>query len=310
MKFSSVVPANIRKGTDIVSYLAHRFTYHTPGQWVGNIERGSVELDGRRASKHDKVSPGSVLTYDPGDFQEPPADLSYEIIYEDQWFLGISKPGNLLVHRAGKSFRNNLIYQLRNVHDPAFPEAHAAHRLDRDTSGVLLVAKDPAARAEAGKLFSEGRVEKEYVAIVHNVFDRRIRKISLPIKKDQLSSISYKFSVDPDGKPAQTEIISSTKAGPRHSLVVLRPLTGRTHQIRIHMSAVGNGIVGDKLYGMSEDLYSRWRENPSAISLPFHRHALHCKSITFIHPFSSREITVECDIPSDMKRLFEDLRGG
>ena len=92
------------------------------------------------------------------------------------------KPGNLLVHRAGKSFRNNLIYQLRYVHEPPYPFAHAAHRLDRDTS-VVLIAKSSSARAEAGRLFAEGLVEKEHVAIVHNLFDSRIRGFLCRLKR-------------------------------------------------------------------------------------------------------------------------------
>jgi RluA family pseudouridine synthase len=310
MKFRSVIPGNIPPGTDLVFYLSKRFTYHTKEEWAGILESGSVELDGHRAGAEEKVFPGSVIIYDPGEFQEPPADLSYRIIYEDEWFIGVSKPGNLLVHRAGKSFRNNLIYQLRHVHEPPYPLAHAAHRLDRDTSGVVLIAKSSSVRAEAGRLFAEGLVEKEYVAIVHNLFDSRIKKISLPLKKDMLSSISYKVGVDLDGKKAVTDILGVTAIGNRHSLITVRPLTGRTHQIRIHLAAVGNGIVGDKLYGMSEDSYKRWRENPSAHTLSFHRHALHCRLISFIHPFTNTRCVIECDMPDDMKGLLEELRRG
>lgn len=115
-------------------------------QWRMRIAQGRVTRNGRIATITDEIDPGDRISYDAGDFDEPDADLDYRIINEDPWLLGIDKPGNLLVHRAGKSFRNNLIYQLRYVHEPPFPAAQTIHRLDRDTSGVVLAAKNGGSR--------------------------------------------------------------------------------------------------------------------------------------------------------------------
>ena len=90
----------------------------------------------------DPVIAKDTVSYEPKEFEEPTADLSYKIIYEDEWMLCVDKPGNLLVHRAGKSFRNNLVYLLRHTNAPPYPNCHPVHRLDRGTSGVVLFAKD------------------------------------------------------------------------------------------------------------------------------------------------------------------------
>lgn len=311
MKFNSIIPANVTSGTKLIDYLTQRFTYHTKDEWIENIKRGKVMLDDNYPFVNDKIKPGMILVYDPGEFEEPSANLNYSIIYEDEWFLGINKPANLLVHRAGRSFKNNLIYQIRHVHQPRFETAHTVHRLDRDTSGVILVAKNTHARSEVGKQFLEGSVEKEYIAIVQGIPDLAINKeICLPIGKMELSEVHYKFGVDPDGKPASTLITNCIELGTAHSLLTVKPLTGRTHQIRIHLAAIGHTIVGDKLYGLSEKEYLHWRDNPEQRidELQFPRHALHCRKMSFYHPYLKTNTTIEAPLPEDMLILIEKLK--
>lgn len=311
MKFNSKVPSNIAPGTKLIDYLVQRFTYHSRDEWVEKIKRGKVMLDDRYPLVKERINPGMMIVYDPGDFQEPPANLDYSIIFEDEWFLGINKPANLLVHRAGKSFRNNLIYQLRHVHQPPYSTAHTVHRLDRDTSGVILVAKTPTARAEVGKQFLESQIDKEYVAIVHGIPDISIhREICLPIGKSKSSEIAYKFGVDPEGKEALTLLKQCTALGSCHSMLIVKPLTGRTHQIRIHLAAIGHKIVGDKLYGMNEEDYIRWRDKPEERNdeLLFPRHALHCRMMSFFHPYIKQTVSLEAELPQDMLELAEDLK--
>jgi RluA family pseudouridine synthase len=254
--------------------------------------------------------PGSTLLYDAGEFDEPPANLDYRIIYEDNWFLGVNKPGNLLVHRAGKSFRNNLTYQLRYNNKPPFPGAHPTHRIDRDTSGIVLVAKNAEACAAMSSSFADHKVNKLYRAIVHGVVDRSLKVIDAPIGKAQNSLISYKFQVEPSGKSALTELIDMTPVGSNFSLLTLKPLTGRTHQIRIHCEHIGHPIVGDKLYGLSETDYLRWRDQSAAFQSEslFYRHALHCAMMEFNHPFDKRMLRLEAPLPDDMLDLLELLR--
>jgi 23S rRNA pseudouridine1911/1915/1917 synthase len=291
MIFSSAVPRGIRKETALLDYLAGRFTYHGREEWAGMAARGNVTVNGRTVRPGDTVAPGDIVAYDAGEFEEPAADLSYRIIFEDEWLLGIDKPGNLLVHRSGRSFRNNLMYQLRDVHVPPYPAAHACHRLDRGTSGVVCVAKNAEVKAALGRLFSEGKVDKTYLAVVRGM--PKTREMDFPVGKIMAPAPSCRHGVVRGGKEARTLITEVQPLGPHHSLVTVRPLTGRTHQIRIHLAAVGAPVVGDRLYGEGGE--------------PFHRHALHCASLSFDHPVTGHECRMEAELPADMKLLIERL---
>jgi RluA family pseudouridine synthase len=303
MIFSTQVPLSVKNGATLAGYLAGRFTYHKHEEWETLIAQGKIALNGRIAVVTDMVQPKDSISYDAGEFDEPPADLNYRIIHEDPWLLGIDKPGNLLVHRAGRSFRNNLMFQLRFMHEPPYPDSHAVHRLDRETSGVVLVAKNGDSRAVFGRMFADGKISKGYNAIVNGA--PLPQEINLPIGKAEHSAIPYKFSVHPSGKPAITRIVASHPIGDNRSLLTLEPLTGRTHQIRIHCAAIGSTIVGDKLYGMSEEEYLTWRADPGtyAPAFPIHRHALHCASLSFRHPFTNEECRIESALPEDMRKI-------
>jgi 23S rRNA pseudouridine1911/1915/1917 synthase len=304
MNFTSQVPFNFKEAVFVSDYLAKRFTYLTRYQWIVHIREGRVLRNEAVVSEQDKVSPGDTICYVAEDIPEPPANLNYSIVYEDEWFLGINKPGNLLVHRAGRSFTNNLIHLLRHVHIPPFPNAHTAHRIDRDTSGVVIVAKNTAARAELQLQFSAKSIEKEYIAIVYGIPESSLQVIDKPIGKQETSAIHYKFGIDPSGKPAVTRIERVEPIGKAFSILNIRPLTGRTHQIRIHLASVGYPIIGDKLYGLSEQAYLKWRDEPGTRNdsqLLFYRHALHCASLTFRHPYKNEPCRVEAPLPDDTR---------
>jgi 23S rRNA pseudouridine1911/1915/1917 synthase len=290
MIFSSPVPTNIKKNTTLLDYLSGRFTYHSSGEWADRGARGKVTVNGRAARPGETVAPGDIVAYDAGEFEEPAADLSYRIVFEDEWLLGIDKPGNLLVHRAGRSFRNNLMYQLRYVHAPSYPSAHACHRLDRGTSGVVCVAKNAKVLAALCRQFAEGKVEKIYRAVVRGT--PAVREIDFPIGKTGKTG----FYCGQGGKEARTDIIESRPLGRDHSLVTVRPLTGRTHQIRIHLAAVGAPVVGDRLYGGGGEVSGR--------------HALHCTSLTFVHPATGMRRVIEAEMPVDMGELIGRLSEG
>lgn len=158
MNLYSEVSTAFPRETPVARYLATRFTYFDYDKWLVRMAEGRIQRNGFPALAGDTVSPGDIVSYDAGEFEEPAADLSYRITWEDSWFLCIDKPGNLLVHRAGISFHNNLMHQLRHVHSPAFPSAHPVHRLDRETSGALMVGKTREAnRAWPGVRCREGR---------------------------------------------------------------------------------------------------------------------------------------------------------
>jgi len=281
MLFSSQLPCNIKTPVAVTDYLSSRFTYHTAENWAAIVREGRVFINSARCGETDTVIAGDTLSYDPGDFDEPEADLSYSIIYEDEWILAVNKPSNLLVHRAGRSFRSNLVYQLRHNANPPYPDCHPVHRLDRDTSGVVLVAKNSEQGALFGNLFAQGKVTKIYRALVKGCPDIKLPfTIDSPISKDKESSAPFKFKVDDAGKPATTVIEKIQSLGNGLSLLTVKPITGRTHQIRVHLASIGFPIVGDRVYGESAGT----------------RQALHCESLSFVHPHTGKgcKITANC----------------
>lgn len=302
MKFTSEVPTNVGTHTLLADYLANRFTYFKREMWVDKICSGALMVNGAAATVALIVTGGDTVIYDAGEFEEPAADCNYSILYEDAWLLAVNKPGNLLMHRAGRSFRNNLMHQLRVVHDPPYPTSHSIHRLDRDTSGVVLIAKTTEALAAFSKLFASREIEKSYTAIVHGIPQSVPCVIELPIGKDETSLISYKYCVTQKGKDAITCIESAEPTGANYSLLTIKILTGRTHQIRVHCCSIGHPVVGDKLYGLSEDAYIAWREDPGTLTrdLLLPRHALHCRKLQFVHPFLQETFSVEAPLPNDM----------
>jgi len=305
MKFSSRVPPIKGGGTLLVDYLVGRFTYHDRSTWIRLIADGRVTIEEHIACIDDSVRSGDTVTYDPGEFEEPPADLDYSIIYEDEWLFAVNKPGNLLIHRAGRAFRNNLMYQLRFVHKPAYTTAHSIHRLDRNTSGVVLIAKTPQNQATMSELFRDRKIHKEYTALVHGTPGPEQWIINKPISRDPSYSIKSKFKIDDSGKEAISHIIQCERVGTSYSRLLIAPLTGRTHQLRVHCAGIGHPIAGDILYG--SDINTTARELTDLHALPAdtiqQRHALHCIRIIFHHPWLEKELLIEAPVPKDMASL-------
>ncbi len=175
-------------------------------------------------------------------------DLADRILYRDGWIVAIDKPAGLPVH-AGPSgrpsledFRDQLRFGL-----PRLPEL--AHRLDADTSGCLVFGRHRRALRRLGQLFREGRVRKTYYALVHGIPDAAAGEVDLPLKKISSREKGWRIVVAEDGKPARTRWrVSATDPRNRRSLLVLEPLTGRTHQLRVHLAAIGHPILGDAKY--------------------------------------------------------------
>ena len=286
-------------------YLAGRFTYHDRARWKELIAEGRLVLNGARCAEVTAVRAGDEVAYTPHDFDEPPADLEYTIVYEDDRLLGIDKPGNLLVHRAGRSFRNNLMYQLRRGRrGTAYPRAGAINRLDRETSGLVLAAKDRDALRVFNRMFAGGAVRKEYVAIVHGLFAADRTTLEGAIGPDRESTLPWKHRVvdGDEGKPATTDILSVRPMGREYSLVRLSPRTGRTHQLRVHCAHCGHPIVGDRLYGPRESGFLSNVKTAGENNV-FHRQALHCLAVSFHHPFTKRDIRIEAPPAADFQEL-------
>ena len=214
----------------------------------------------------------------------------FEIIHEDADLLLINKPADLVCHPTKGDEYSSLISRVRlhleRTRQSVVPQL--INRLDRETSGLVLVAKNPAAALNLRRQWEAGTVEKRYLAIVHGEFRAGRSVIDAPLGRDEASVVAIKDCVRADGAPAVTEVRrlgTFTRAAATFSLLEVLPRSGRKHQIRIHLAHVGHPIVGDKIYGGDETLYLDFvtaRLTPQrAASLLLPSHALHAGSLRF-----------------------------
>jgi 23S rRNA pseudouridine1911/1915/1917 synthase len=214
-------------------------------------------------------------------------DKLFDIIHEDADLLVINKPADLVCHPTKGDEYSSLISRVR-LHLGADSKPHLVNRLDRETSGVTVAAKNAAVAGELGRLWETRMVEKEYLAIVHGHVREEHGLIDTPLGKDEHSVVAIKDCVRPDGTPAQTEFWVERRFQRSEgvfSLLRLLPRTGRKHQIRIHLAYLGHPIVGDKIYGGDETLYlalvERRLTDEQRTRLILPNHALHASALRF-----------------------------
>lgn len=221
---------------------------------------------------------------------KPRPDL-FEVIHEQEEFLVINKPAGLVCHPTKSDEYSSLISRARLYLGPG-TRPHLVNRLDRETSGVTLVAKNDSAARKLGRLWESRQVTKQYLAVVHGKVSPSHQVLAARLGKDERSVVAIKDCVRDDGAEAQTDIWlektfekNSPHGTESFSLLKVVPRTGRKHQIRIHLAHLGHPIVGDKLYGGDEDLYLALVEDRltpqqrSRLILPYH--ALHAAEVCF-----------------------------
>ena len=310
-----------RSGWTIVEFLAHRFPYHTADGWTKRVEDEWVRVNGATVETSHAVAKNDAVEYTIW-HHEPPVDDRYAVLFEDEHYLAVSKSGNIPVHACGIYIVNTLISRLRADYGA---KINLAHRLDRETSGVVMLAKHRAANRLLAGMFERGEVEKRYLAIVYGnvakdeVIDAPIAKVDAryqyPVeyefgKANDRATYLPKRIVGEGGKPARTRIeVIGTRTHDHRELTTLRviPEQGRTNQIRVHLSHIGHPIVGDKIYALTGELRDEVLRDGMTqrvrAALILDRHALHCESLRFVHPLTAQNLTIDAPVPDDLHAL-------
>jgi 23S rRNA pseudouridine1911/1915/1917 synthase len=270
------------------------------------IIRESVSFaDGRPARPNRRVAAGDRLVLRREAQPEPPCPRRFDVLHRDDEVMVIDKPAGLPVHISARYYFNTLT----RVVSERFPGEgwQICHRLDRETSGVMVLARGRAAAAALKGAFERKQTRKRYLAVVHGrPAERFAIDLPLGLTADPNALISIRMVVRDDAAPARTEVRTISTTGSL-SLLECRPITGRQHQIRAHLAAVGHPIVGDKLYGHGDEVFAAAcddrldPETRAALILP--RHALHAASIEIPHPSSGEMLSVESPLPADMAAL-------
>ena len=242
-----------------------------------------------------------------------PQKIDFDIIFEDEHFIVINKPAGLVVHPGNANYSNTLanglLYYLKDISalDPLRPGI--VHRLDMDTSGIIVTVKNEEAHHVMSKLFEKRKVEKEYKAIVWGTPEGS-GVIKNYIQRDLRNKTAFRVS-DTTGREAITKYKVIDSFGPL-SLVNLYPKTGRTHQLRVHMKSIGHSIFADDKYsGGNKNIKSFHSRYSSILRRCFKiakRQMLHASSIKFIHPFTDKKLKFKTKLPSDMLNLIKLLK--
>jgi 23S rRNA pseudouridine1911/1915/1917 synthase len=291
-------------------FLKHRIRRLSRTKIAGIIATQVRLADGRRPRPSSGVRSGEVIVLDRPAPKEPPVPRHFTVLAEDESFLAIDKPAGLPIHTTAKFYHNTLTALLRE----RYPDQgmQVCHRLDRETSGVMLIARGREAGAFLKRAFARRAVSKSYLALVHGLPDPAEGIIDRPMKLLDTAT-HVMMGVAPDGLPSVTKY-QVVRTFARHALVAASPQTGRQHQIRVHLAAIGHPIVGDKLYRASERQFMAYCDGgmtPELLEafdgLP--RQGLHAHRLTFPHPRSGAEITIESPLPPDLVAYLGDLDG-
>jgi 23S rRNA pseudouridine1911/1915/1917 synthase len=264
------------------------------------IRAGNVSVDGRpQAKSHLLVEGETVVVLLPEDeaIDLTPESLAVPVLYEDQWLLVADKPAGMPVHPSQGHSSGTLVHALLG-HGLAGGEEFrpgVVHRLDKDTSGLLVVAKSAEVHRQLVAMMRRRLIDRRYLALVHGVFAAANGTIEAPVGRDPVRRKSMAVG-GVAARQARTHFHVLERLGD-YTLVEVRLETGRTHQIRVHFLAIGHPVAGDPTYGRRD-------------ALGLGRQFLHSHRLTFEHPVTGEEVDVEAPLPADLEAALADLRAG
>jgi 23S rRNA pseudouridine1911/1915/1917 synthase len=296
-------------GTRLDVFLVSVLAGHSRSNIQRLIKDGHVQVDGRAAKANQAMKTGQLVAVEvpePADPEPRPEDLPLPILYQDRDLIVIDKPAGMVVHPAAGHASGTLVNALlHHVSDLSGIGGERrpgiVHRLDRGTSGLMVVAKNDAAHEELARQFRDREIEKEYVALVWGEVQAG-RRIDAPIGRDpgnrkKMSARARR------SREAVTRIVHADKFGKVLTLARVAIHTGRTHQIRVHLSAIGHPVVGDPLYGGVHRRVPGDLRAVAHLSRPF----LHAARLAFAHPADGRRMAFESPLPEDLQRVLDEL---
>lgn len=264
------------------------------------IESGKVTVNGKTKSTHYKIHKSDqvcVTVPPPEELSILPENIPIDIVYEDEHILVINKARGMVVHPAPGNYSgtlvNALLYHCSDLSDiNGVIRPGIVHRIDKDTTGLLVVAKNNEAHVRLSEQLKSHDIKRVYIAVTEGIVEAQTGTIDMPIGRDPLDR--KKMAVVPGGGREAVTHFTVIKRLDGHTLVECRLETGRTHQIRVHMSNIGHPIAGDPLYGRSHTHGMRGQ-------------ALHAGKLTFCHPASGELVSFEAEPPEDFTRLVSGL---
>jgi len=298
-------------GKRIDKFLSEFFSNYSRGAWQKVIQRGGIAINGTTISSNKiKLNSGDLLNIEmPSDSKEialpKPENIVLDTLFEDKNILVVNKPSGIIVHPGDGNPSGTIVNALLHIYNDSlnfseiFQDRHRpgiVHRLDKETTGVLIIAKNQQTLETLKASFKNREISKTYLAIVHGVPKRNFDTIKFAIDRHPVNR--KKMAISTEGKSAVTHF-TFVQGGYINnqpvSILEVKIETGRTHQIRVHLSEIGIPIIGDKIYGGV-------RKKPTAS-----RQMLHAWKIAFPHPITGKTIRITAPIPDDMNAMIESI---
>ncbi len=310
-----VPPGKIPERLDV--FLARQVGEITRSKVQEMIQSGEVTVDNKTSKPSYKIRPGDLIKLEV--LSRPPLDLTaedipLEIVYEDEWLVVINKPAGMVVHPAQGNRSGTLVNALLGHYQELAPSDDEdrpgiVHRLDKETTGLLVACKRDPALSKLAEMFRERKIKREYYALVWWQMPNRQGTVDAPIGRDPRDR--KKFSIHSGGKAARTHW-KLLETFDYLSLLSVRLETGRTHQIRIHMSSIGHPVFGDPDYaGRNRQLgklSSSQRREVAGYFEHVTRQMLHARTLGFEHPVTGEEMHFESPMPPDFQWMLDQLR--
>ena len=287
-------------GERLDSFLSRSRPELSRSQWKTHILQGDVLVNGAKAKPNLRLKATDQIVWNmapTSDATPQPEEIPLDILFEDESVLVLNKPAGLVVHPGAGNESGTLVNALL-FHDPVFEKVERAgivHRLDKETSGVLVVAKTEKAMVELQRQFKARETRKEYSALVWGNPPAKIRIENFmgrhPVRRQKMAVLE-------EGGKKAISVVEMVEQFADVAQVRVRIETGRTHQIRVHLAHIGHPVVGDLLYG---------RARHKSLAASAKRQMLHARKLAFNHPLTGKSLSFEAPLPHDMRQLLEQL---